>query len=303
MEGFTELNIHDLRKMFPMSVDDNLADDLFIADLRYVREMSRLMKYPCRFNGYLAFFCYSGHFDIDVNLNTYEVKENSLFLYIPGNIVRVSSILPEEKNEVHFVVIAVSSELIASTRMDFNKIFAEGQRLLTNPCVIMKEKEKELCRKYLDLVKEISEMHLPYNKDAISTLISSTFYLMGSLFMDRLSEARLTNKDRSSRSRIIFEDFLNLVKDFHTEEREISFYSEKMFLTPKYLSKVVKNVSGRSAHDWIDSFVILEAKNLLKFSGLSIKEIVFNLHFPGQASFYRFFRDHTGMTPTEYKKS
>ena len=75
----------------------------------------------------------------------------------------------------------------------------------------------------------------------------------------------------------------------------------KLYLTPKYLSKLIKNVSGRSAHEWIDSFVILEAKNLLKYSDLPIKQIVDELHF-NQTTFYRFFKAKTGLTPSEYRR-
>lgn len=81
----------------------------------------------------------------------------------------------------------------------------------------------------------------------------------------------------------------------------MTFYANKLCLTPKYLSKLVKQASGRSAPDWIDEFVILEAKNMLKYSNMPIKEIVFRLNFPNQSFFYRFFKTHTGMTPSEYR--
>jgi len=108
---------------------------------------------------------------------------------------------------------------------------------------------------------------------------------------------------QSVRSKMIFEQFLHLVTEYHNSERGMSFYAEKLCLSPKYLSKLVKNVSGRSAPDWIDSFVILEAKNMLKYSDLAIKEIVYKLHFPNQSVFYKFFKNHTGMTPSEYRNS
>jgi AraC-like DNA-binding protein len=102
---------------------------------------------------------------------------------------------------------------------------------------------------------------------------------------------------------MIFEHFLQLVSEYHTKERNMAFYAERLCLTPKYLSKLVKNVSGRSAPDWIDSFVILEAKNMLRYSDASIKEIVYNLNFPNQSVFYKFFKANTGMTPSEYRNS
>ncbi len=263
-----------------------------------------VIKYPCRFDGYLAFFCYRGHFDIEVNLRTFQVKEGSLFIYTPGNIVRVSGIAPEDKRDVRFLVIAVSNNLMRMTRSDFNKLYDESLRLLENPCVVINGKERAICKKYLDLVTDISTSSLPNTRDAVSSLITSILYLTGALWADRLSEARQRSEDnRSVRSKAVLEDFLTLVRDNHNRERSLSFYADKLYLTPKYLSKLVKTVSGKSAHEWIDSFVILEAKNMLKYSDMSIKTVVWELNFPNQTTFYRFFKAHTGMTPSEYRKS
>jgi AraC-like DNA-binding protein len=81
----------------------------------------------------------------------------------------------------------------------------------------------------------------------------------------------------------------------------MAFYATNLGLTPKYLSKLIKQASGRSAPEWIDSFVILEAKNMLKYTDNSIKEIVYKLHFPNPSVFYKFFKAHTGMTPSQYR--
>ena len=83
----------------------------------------------------------------------------------------------------------------------------------------------------------------------------------------------------------------------------MAFYADKLCLTPKYLSKLIKQASGRSAPDWIDDFVILEAKNLLKYTDLTIKEIVYKLHVPNPSVFFKFFKAHTGLTPSEYRNA
>lgn len=304
MQKYRELTLRELRHKFPVTpVTDELADDIFIAELGYESDMD-IIKHPCRFDGYLAFFCYKGHFNIEVNLRTFQVREGSLFLYTPGNIVRVSAISPKDKENVKFLVIAVSNTLMRMTHFDFNKLYDESLRLLENPCVLLGEKARNICKKYLDLAKDICAMDLPNKRDAVSSLISSIFYLMGALWADRLSEAKQKSEEnRSVRSKAILEDFLSLVRDNHNRERSLAFYADKLYLTPKYLSKLVKSASGKSAHEWIDSFVILEAKNMLKYSGMSIKSIVWELNFPNQTTFYRFFKAQTGMTPSEYRKS
>ena len=102
---------------------------------------------------------------------------------------------------------------------------------------------------------------------------------------------------------MLVDGFIKLVSEYHTSHRNVGFYADKLCLTPKYLSRVVRDVTGRSAPEWIDAFVILEAKNLLKYSGLAIKEIVYKLSFPNQSVFYKFFKSRTGMTPSEYRHS
>lgn len=303
MENYRELSIRELRNLFPYSnVNDNLADDLFIAEMHYESKMD-VIEYPCRFHGYLAFFCIEGEFEIEINLKRFTIREGSMCIYTPGNIVRVTGIDPKEKESVHFVVVAISEDLMSSTRFDFSKLYNESLRLLESPCVLTSEEERALCRKYFELIKEVSVLNIPNMRESVSSLISSVFYLMGAMWTERLSAAKHKEDESvSMRSKMILEDFLLLVRDYHTKERSLSFYADKLFLTPKYLSKLIKSVSGKSAHEWIDSFVILEAKNLLKYSDMSIKSIVYELNFPNQTTFYRFFKAKTGMTPSEYRK-
>ena len=303
MERYHEVNIRELKHLSQGSiVNDNLSDDLFIAEMHYESKMD-IIEYPCRFHGYMAFFCIKGEFEVEINLKKFTIRKDSMFIYTPGNIVRVTNIDPREKESVHFVVVAISEDLMSSTRFDFSKLYNESLRLLESPCVVINENERGLYRKYFDLIQEVSKMRMPNMRESVTALISSIFYLMGAMWTDRLTAAKKNGGDEmSTRSKIVLEDFLLLVRDYHTKERSLSFYADKLYLTPKYLSKLIKSVSGKSAHEWIDSFVILEAKNLLKYSDMSIKSIVYDLNFPNQTTFYRFFKAKTGMTPSEYRK-
>lgn len=303
MERYHEVNIRELKHLSQGSiVNDNLSDDLFIAEMHYESKMD-IIEYPCRFHGYMAFFCIKGEFEVEINLKKFTIRKDSMFIYTPGNIVRVTNIDPREKESVHFVVVAISEDLMSSTRFDFSKLYNESLRLLESPCVVINENERKLYRKYFDLIQEVSKMRMPNMRESVTALISSIFYLMGAMWTDRLTAAKKNGGDEmSTRSKIVLEDFLLLVRDYHTKERSLSFYADKLYLTPKYLSKLIKSVSGKSAHEWIDSFVILEAKNLLKYSDMSIKSIVYDLNFPNQTTFYRFFKTKTGMTPSEYRK-
>ena len=81
----------------------------------------------------------------------------------------------------------------------------------------------------------------------------------------------------------------------------MTFYANKLYITPKYLTMVVKEVSGKSAKDWITEYIIQEIKFLLKNSSLNIQEIAIRTHFSNQTSLGRFFRKHTGVSPSFYR--
>ena len=104
-----------------------------------------------------------------------------------------------------------------------------------------------------------------------------------------------------NRKEQIFHDFLTLLEEYYTQERSISFYADRMCLTPKYLSTIVKEVSGKHGMQWIDEYVVLEAKALLRDGSISVKEASDQLNFPSQSMFGRFFKKMTGLSPKQYK--
>jgi AraC-like DNA-binding protein len=97
-------------------------------------------------------------------------------------------------------------------------------------------------------------------------------------------------------------DFFCLVIEYHTVSRDVAFYAEKMHISPKYLTMLMTENSGRSAKEWIVEYTILEIKALLRDSSLEIKEVVSRTNFQSNSVMTRFFREYTGMTPTEYRE-
>ena len=93
------------------------------------------------------------------------------------------------------------------------------------------------------------------------------------------------------------------VADNYKKERSVSFYANKLCLTPKHLSGVVKEVSGKTAGEWIDRLVILEARAMLKTTEMSIQQIAEHLNFANQSFFGKYFKHYVGISPKEYRRS
>ncbi|MDE6296609.1 MAG: helix-turn-helix domain-containing protein [Muribaculaceae bacterium] len=97
--------------------------------------------------------------------------------------------------------------------------------------------------------------------------------------------------------------FLSLVQENYKKERFLDFYASRLEVTPKHLSRTVKSQTGFTAVEWIERFVILEAKVLLKSTNLNIQQISDELNFPSQSFFGKYFKKYTGKSPKEYRNS
>ena len=106
-----------------------------------------------------------------------------------------------------------------------------------------------------------------------------------------------------NRSQLLTGSFKALVREHFSAERSLKFYAEKLFVSPKHLTEILKEITGRTAGEWIDEAVILEAKVLLQNPALSIAQIANTLQFPDQSTFGRFFKNLTGQAPLSYRQS
>ena len=101
----------------------------------------------------------------------------------------------------------------------------------------------------------------------------------------------------------LFEQFLQLLFEHCKEQHVVTFYAEKLFITPQYLSLILKELTGKSANKWIDDALIVEAKMLLKAPQATVQQVADILHFSDQSTFGKFFKKHMGISPMEYRKS
>ena len=296
------VNLAEFMQMFPVTSRMSVGDDFCVIDLRYDKCLEMLVR-PCRFDGFLMFFCISGHFRISINLAEFEVCENSLFIDFPGDIITVPEIDGTQKEQLHFMVMAMTREYMSGMKVNMPQLMSRGIALLRNPCLVLTGEEKAIAKKYLELASDILRSNLLYKRECITSLLSSLFYLDGGVIESRMNDAKAKAELAvADRSKVVFDRFISVVSEYHTQERGVAFYADKLCLTPKYLSRLVKSASGKSAPEWIDTYIILEAKNMLKYSDIPIKEIVNRLHFPNQSTFHKFFKAHTGLTPLRYRK-
>lgn len=296
------LNVSKLQEVFPDNQWVGIGKEFCMLNVTYDEKIHAL-EHPCRFDGLLMLYCISGSVRISVNLNEYDISDSHIIITTPGRILKVTDVPEQDTSNLRYLLIAMSSDFASGLRLDLKSLLNDGVALMETPVLRLEEDKIKLMSQYLSLMAEVIRMKGEYQEDALRSLVASMLCVVAGVWSERLEEVRNTTSQTTSRSRMIFDQFIKLVSEYHTKYRNVGFYADKLCLTPKYLSKLIKTASGRSAPEWIDAYVILEAKNLLKYSDITIKEIVYRLNFPNQSVFYKFFKARTGMTPSDYRNS
>ena len=300
MEHYSEtlLTPSKIRQMVPSGISLGIGDDFFISRLQARPEYVHL-QYPFRVDCYVAAYCVEGSVDCSVNLTDYHLTTGTLLLFTPGNIVRITE--PEQTDHLRLTLICASTSFITGIGINPSKFLIEAMDVLRDPCIHLSTDETEMLHKYVNLALDITKTNPQFIKESIGGLVSSVFYQFAGFLADSKHRQDLETPVRTSRQRQMLEQFIKLAINDHTREHLVGYYADKMCVTPKYLSKIVKEASGRSVPDWLNELLILDAKNMLRHSDMTIKEISASLNFPSQSFFFRFFKNHTGQTPTQYR--
>ena len=298
-EPYYEIDIAQLAQMTGLADVTEMSNEFIITRI-CGKDAFSLLQYPVRLNAYAAIYCTQGHFDIDINVTTYNVSKDTMLFYVPGSTIQIKASEMDNLLSSEAVFVASTRDFMKGGHINFNGLFERSVRLLNNPCITIEDEGKRLLSEYYALVSDLYKSKLEGAENAICSIGTSLMCLLGNLWNDELSR-QLVSRSAQSRTQVKYEEFLALVSENFMTEKGVAFYAGKMNMTPKYLTTLVKNASGRTATQWIDAFLVLEAKNLLKYSDLTVKEIGYRLNFQSIPSFHKFFKNQTGLTPNEYR--
>ena len=167
-------------------------------------------------------------------------------------------------------------------------------RFNTLPTIRLDKDISEAVDDFLRMAKRIIALEdNPFRKESLLCLTRSFYYGAGYYIF---READRIGTDDSIPTR-----FMNLVEQHSMKEREVGFYADKLCLTPKYLSRLIKKKLGSTAKDIISRYVLLHARGKLLNTDLTILQISDALGFPSQSVFGKFFKNMTGQSPSEYR--
>ncbi|MEG2612754.1 MAG: helix-turn-helix transcriptional regulator [Alistipes sp.] len=288
--GLRKVSISRMRK--EMNDVSYLSDDMIITTLDI--NSNTTTSSPVMIDGFTSIIMMSGEATISIDMQTYQVKPNMIVFFNPDSIIRTIKCSPDAAA----YCLAFSKSFVNEIQIDLSTSLPIYMRFGKAPVLAVTEQDVAEIRQLFRLIKTMLQSDKErYRHEIIRTLFTTIFYII-----TEINQREQPNERKQGRCEILFEEFMTLLEQYHKQERNVRFYSKEMNITPKYLSTIAKDLSGKTAARWIDESVILEAKTLLKYSGMSIQEIAYHLNFSTQSFFGKYFKQHTGTSPSRYKR-
>lgn len=173
-------------------------------------------------------------------------------------------------------------------------------KIKANPCISMPDSFVLRLYHYIDLLSNKPNYSLVADReDWVYHISMSIIYELSHLFHTTLKDF---NPHRASRQNALFYEFLIMLSQQYLEHRDVDYYAGQLAVTPRHLSRVVKQKTGHSCSHWIKEISIMNAKRLLLEDNNQVKDVCFAFHFPSPSFFSQYFRKETGMTPSQYQK-
>ena len=257
----------------------------------------QVFRFPCRIDAFIIGVGTEGETSVSFNLHEFRLKKDSMFIFTPKNILQVNS-----QQYFKADVIAISPDFMRRINIDIKNMMPLFLKFVENPTLALTPEESRSMRGMIaQIERETSGPETHFSFDIVSGLIAATIYKVGDIMYHYLAEHPEEQNNSHNRAEEYFKQFTHLLGEHFREERSVGFYARQLCITPKYLTTLIKRISGQSVSEWIDNYVILEAKTLLKYSTMSIQEIAYYLNFPNQSFFGSYFKRNTGMSPSQYK--
>ncbi len=264
-------------------------DNLFIGKSNFMSLGKQIIKLKHA----MVLYCIRGKASIEIDMCRYDLRNQSQVIMLPNFTFSISHI----SADFEATIIAFSPQLFWEASTPLNPMFFEQMR--NYPCVQLTEHQTCYINSFISAIANCQ-----LNKDNVywQTIVRNIIQCFLLDIADMNRRFQLENPTNRTRPEVLFKSFVQLLAEHCMYEREVNFYANKLCITPRYLSFVVRKITGNTAKEMIDTRAILEIKTLLKTTNMTIQELTYELGFPNQSFFCRYFKKYTGVTPVQYRK-
>jgi AraC family transcriptional activator of pobA len=255
------------------------------------------MNFPIKVSStMLLFFCLEGEVHLRQNMQEHVMRKNDVTFVYSGLFGEVTSF----SHDLKFALIVMSDDFYYPIFNSFD-MSAILHLLTTNPVCPLPENIANECLNLYKMIRDRLKNHtgeILQNEILQGYLQALTFCVYSQY---QMVAAQTRKHPMVTRQKDLFNRFIELLQKHYAHERRINYYADKLCVTPRYLSRVINDVSGHFASDHIDLFVIAEAKQLLRNKKYTVLQVSEMLNFTSQSLFGRYFKKFTGQSPKEYQ--
>lgn len=250
---------------------------------------------PHRLDGIFVALCLKGRVSYAVDTKESVVEEGEVIVISHGQVID-RCMASGDFNGIGLLISNKFFREIAANIQNLSGLFVFTRM---HPVFPLAEDEIDTFKNYHRFImKKLRDGGHHFRREVVRLLCTALLFDTGNAILRTQADIEV----KQSRPEIIFSHFIRLVERHYKHERHVRWYAHVLGITPKYLSDSVRRSSHRTANDWIDSYVVKDICNQLKFTDRSIKAITDDLGFPNQSFLGRFFKDHMGMNPTAYRR-
>lgn len=282
---------YNWRKEISSYVHDSIEEDYIILD---DPSFFSTFKYPNKLDATLVIICTHGSVQGMLDLKEFNEKAPFMLIVLVNQIITFKKFSKDFSGHFMFMSTPFLENLFTNKRQS-SKLYLHSRQ---NPIVRLNSEEFRLINYFYNLIRDMVRLKdNPQRIEIVSHLTLALYYLQNFMLFEN------TSKVKKSKNEILVKDFLDDVGVNFKKYREMKFYANKLNLTAKYLSKIIKETSGKSGNEWINEYVVLEAKALLKSTNMTIQQISDELNFSNQSFFGRYFKNHVGLSPKQFRNN
>ena len=276
---------------------DYIDGDLFL--IEDVNKLPSIQDNAIEVESIVVIFGISGEGQVTMNNQVYRLKRRQLLMGMPRSIYSHYSPLT---SDFKVKIIGISTRSFNSSIFMTKNIWKNFYFLINNPIIEIEENDVALLMHYYEIANlKMHQEKSPFHQAIMTSLLHSVIFELLAI-TDRVEKIEFEEKNSITQSEVLFRRFVELLAENEGKVRSVTDYAEMLYVTPKYLSSVVKQVCGRTALDLIHETTTHAIVRQLKYTDKSIKEIANEMSFPSRSFFGKFVKTQLGVSPKKFRK-
>ncbi|WP_373718499.1 helix-turn-helix domain-containing protein [Bacteroides heparinolyticus] len=248
----------------------------------------------------LIVLCQEGYVQLDVNGKNYQLNAYDVLICLPTMVLSRIMFSPGTRIRMTGFSIQFLNRAVKKEEGMDNMFFYLNKHPIQRPC---ESGKPPLAHYYEQLIKgKINSVPGRFHKDILQHLFSAFFCEVMSVLYEHAGKEEQQQGGGIKRGSYVFKQFLMELSKANGMHRTVNYFADRLCYSPKYVSAVIKQVSGRTAMEWINEYAIEQIKLRLKHSDKSIKEIADEFNFSNQSFFGKYVKAHLGMSPAQYRR-